>query len=618
MAVNYKQFEANYGFKSPGFTVDNLGNVIVRTITDTYTPTATDSIDYSVIESSNNFSITDKESNNLGSNPVIDLKRGTTYVFSLDTTSVTFNIFSADTNNDTVPGELYNTGLSHTTSINGQNLSTDTWTVQQTWQQETTAYSRPVTVVVPNTVGTSLEGKQIPVIISLHNANQSSGNAITHLNYLTDKIIVAPQGYSKEWNVGYSSSKADDIAYLDAIVDKLATFDNVDIREISIHGQGLGGQMAHQYALQTTKTNIKNVIIESALFNEDQYRENTNIFYKMALSNLGDSTAVSWIPVTPLTKSKIVMFHGEEDLAYPFNGGVVAGETILTAATTIYGWAKAVGSSQSKLTSGTLQSDGASLYSYNSGAVALYGYPNVAQSWEGIVKTSIQTKVNETATPSSFLDIPTASTVSGAEAQAKTKGLLSFIVPIDAPDKLFYGDGDKIPNAAINVTNPTVTGIGSFSSILNTGNLISSGVDATITISPTGTGTVNINPTGGGTINNVNVNASNLTTSGEVSITPNSDVTISPQISGTLTINPTATGVLNNVTVGQSVPKAGAFSTLVSTAGTLNSTTIGTTTPANAGFLSATGDDAPATGKHLTNKTYVDAISMVYSIALGV
>ena len=36
--------------------------------------------------------------------------------------------------------------------------------------------------------------------------------------------------------------------------------------------------MAHQYALQTTKTNIKNVIIESALFNEDQYRENTNIF----------------------------------------------------------------------------------------------------------------------------------------------------------------------------------------------------------------------------------------------------------------------------------------------------------------------------------------------------
>ena len=58
MAVNYKQFEANYGFKSPGFTVDNLGNVIVRTITNTYTPTATDSIDYTVTESTNNFSIT--------------------------------------------------------------------------------------------------------------------------------------------------------------------------------------------------------------------------------------------------------------------------------------------------------------------------------------------------------------------------------------------------------------------------------------------------------------------------------------------------------------------------------------------------------------------------------
>ena len=38
MAVVLKQFEAEYGFKSPGFTVDNAGNVVVRTITNTYTP----------------------------------------------------------------------------------------------------------------------------------------------------------------------------------------------------------------------------------------------------------------------------------------------------------------------------------------------------------------------------------------------------------------------------------------------------------------------------------------------------------------------------------------------------------------------------------------------------
>ena len=618
MAVNYKQFEANYGFKSPGFTVDNLGNVSVRTITNTYTPTASDSIDYTVTEQTNNFSIVDKDSNNLGSNPALDLKRGTTYVFDLNTTSITWNIFSPDTNNNAVPGVSYSNGLSHTTSINGQNLATDTWTVSQTWQQESSSYSRPVTVVVPNTTGTPLQGKQIPVIITLHNANQSAGNAITNLNYLTDKIIIAPQGYSKEWNTGYTTTKADDIAYLDAIIDRLADYDNVDLREISIHGKGLGGQMAHQYALQTTKTNIKNVIIESALFNEDQYRENTGIFYKMALANLGDSTAVSWAPVTPLSKAKVIMFHGEEDLAYPFNGGVVAGQTILTAASTIYGWAKANSTIENKLLSGVLQLDGSNLYSYNSGNVSLYAYSNVAQTWEGSVLTSVQTRVNETATPSSYVDIPTASTVTGEDALAKSKGLLSFVVPIDAPDKLFYGDADRVPSAAINITNPTVTGIGSFSSILNTGNLISSGADAIITISPTGTGTVNINPAGGGTINNVNINATNLTTSGEVSITPNSDVTISPQLSGTLTVNPSATGSLNNVSVGQSVPKAGAFTTLISTSGTLNSTTIGTTTPANAGFLSATGESTPTTGKHLTNKTYVDATSMAYSIALGV
>ena len=60
----------------------------------------------------------------------------------------------------------------------------------------------------------------------------------------------------------------------------------------------------------------------------------------------------------------------------------------------------------------------------------------------------------------------------------------------------------------------------------------------------------------------MNVNALNLSTSGQVSLTPNADVTISPQAGGTLTLRPTDVGVVDNVTIGSVIPRNGTFSTL--------------------------------------------------------
>ena len=204
------------------------------------------------------------------------------------------------------------------------------------------------------------------------------------------------------------------------------------------------------------------------------------------------------------------------------------------------------------------------------------------------------------------------------DAQGKATGLTTWEVPVDAPDVLFYGNSNRNPYGSVAITNPTLVGIGSFSSILNTGNFFSSGEDAIITMSPTGTGTVTISPAGGGFINNVNVNATNLTVGGEVTITPNEDVTISPQVNGTLAMNPLSRGEMNNMNIGGSIAGDGSFSSLVSSGGTLNNTTIGVTTPANAGFLTATAENVPTDKKDLGNKAYIDNTSMVYSIALGV
>ena len=72
------------------------------------------------------------------------------------------------------------------------------------------------------------------------------------VNFITDKILIAPQGYKNTWNVGYSVSQADDLALIDSILTKLETYDNVDTRDITFVGYGVGGQLAQQYFIQTT------------------------------------------------------------------------------------------------------------------------------------------------------------------------------------------------------------------------------------------------------------------------------------------------------------------------------------------------------------------------------
>lgn len=104
MAVNYKQFEAEFGFKSPNFSVDDEGNVTLRSITYLVPPEEEVDLtpDYNVTEQSGNFFITEESSQN----PTLNLIRGTEYVFRLTLSTITFNVYSG--------AILYSNGLSHT------------------------------------------------------------------------------------------------------------------------------------------------------------------------------------------------------------------------------------------------------------------------------------------------------------------------------------------------------------------------------------------------------------------------------------------------------------------------------------------------------------------------
>lgn len=625
MAINYKSFETQSGFKSPGFTVDTAGNVVVRTITSTFIPeAATTPPDFTITENGGAFEV----ANFSGPNPTIVLTRGEAKTFKLDLTSLGFNFFTPSDANPSIPGTAIINGVSHANAVTGNTIINEEWTFQQTWVQEAD-YDRKVKVTVPDVATvTKLNGKKIPVVIALHDVSQTSTSVTNDVNFITDKVLIAPEGYRNTWNVGYSVSQADDLALIDSILTKLETYDNVDTRDISFVGYGVGGQLAQQYFIQTTKTNLKNLVLISSLMHFDQHKvtyddQNNRVdnFYSLTLNPLNDldSTQMVWSQTTPLSNRRILMFNGTNNLNWPFNGGIANGLDLKSAPDTIYAWAKAENEIADQLSSGSLQPDGEVLYSYKSGAIRLFSYEGVGSNF-GDFLTGVQTYITDQIDVTAYEVVPVPTTLTGAAANNQQTGTLTFTIPVDTPDTIYYGDADGNPFGTVTVADPTFTGIGSFSAILNTGDLISNGQDAEISLQPTGSyGTVSINPSGGGFISNMDINANSIQSTGQTTLTPsNADVVISPQGTGILTVGPINLGTIDNMDLGQTTPQKGSFSLLETTQGTLNNTTIGATVPATAAFTSATVTTAPTDANDVSNKNYVDSTSTVLAIALGV
>ncbi len=213
-----------------------------------------------------------------------------------------------------------------------------------------------------------------------------------------------------------------------------------------------------------------------------------------------------------------------------------------------------------------------------------------------------------------------ATTTELSEAQGMFAGKVTFTVPTNAPNELYYGDGDQTPIGIFTIIDPTITGVGSFSSILTTGNITAQGENAVITLSPTGSsGTVIINPSNGGSISNVDATLHRLTTTDNVTINgENADIRITPTGSaGTLLVNPSAGGTIDNVNLGATTPGTVATTNLTATAGTINNTKIGNTKPSTATFTVANVQAKPVSPTGAANKKYVDNRATALAIALG-
>lgn len=147
------------------------------------------------------------------------------------------------------------------------------------------------------------------------------------------------------------------------------------------------------------------------------------------------------------------------------------------------------------------------------------------------------------------------------------------------------------PSALGTLDNVTIGGTtpraGTFSALTVAGEVTFTAANSNITISPTGFGTVTINPTNLGSINNMSIGATTpstgaftaLSATGAVSVTgANASVTISPTGTGVITIAPTTLGNINNVSIGATTPSTGVFTTVQMTtqpAGANSAVTVG-------------------------------------------
>ena len=84
-------------------------------------------------------------------------------------------------------------------------------------------------------------------------------------------VMVFPQGYRASWNIVSEQSKADDLGFIETIVKKLATFENVDPNGFTIMGASNGAALVNQLAIESNLPNVCNYISGVSQLNVWQY-----------------------------------------------------------------------------------------------------------------------------------------------------------------------------------------------------------------------------------------------------------------------------------------------------------------------------------------------------------
>ena len=194
-----------------------------------------------------------------------------------------------------------------------EELSSGEYAVTQSWSQEQN-FQRPYYVNVPE----NSDGQKLPVFIFLHGNGGHAEKAMRgfgrHRKTIAAQyIMVFPQGYRESWNIVSERSKADDRGFIEAIVRKLAAFENVDSDSFTIMGASNGAALVNQLMIESSLPNIRNYISGVSPLNVWQY-DGT------AFKAKGEDNNYK-VAVTPAKGKRLMNISGVKDNLVPYQGG---------------------------------------------------------------------------------------------------------------------------------------------------------------------------------------------------------------------------------------------------------------------------------------------------------
>lgn len=176
-------------------------------------------------------------------------------------------------------------------------------------------------------------GEKLPLVVALHGAKGegASQEKLTGLSALADEtrafVVVYPDGIDASWNDGRPGSPAaeqgvDDVAFVDALLDHLATTVGIDPTRVYVTGMSNGSMMTQRLACELGDR-IAAIGPVAGL-----------------LPDVLEGACVDAPPMPTM------MFFGTDDPLMPYEGGELAlgaGGVVLSAEATLAFWADQAG-----------------------------------------------------------------------------------------------------------------------------------------------------------------------------------------------------------------------------------------------------------------------------------
>jgi poly(3-hydroxybutyrate) depolymerase len=210
-------------------------------------------------------------------------------------------------------------------------LKSGTFHIRQSWSEETD-YDRPVHVKVPEGEG------PFPVSIMLHGRGGTGARKLQSQRGMTDRIIIAPDGYNKGW-----SAQRPDVDFIRQIIKYIKTCKVTDGSNIAIHGASNGAGLLNQLMIELEADTFHYGISSIGGLGPDRH-DGTNFLWDPTGKANFDT------PITPAKGRKWLQINGTEDKIIPYKGGKsTLGFKVLPAQDTFYAWAVHMGEKGPKL-----------------------------------------------------------------------------------------------------------------------------------------------------------------------------------------------------------------------------------------------------------------------------